>query len=109
MSGGPAAGGMNFARNASSTALTQVVRTFLGLALAVILARWLSEADRGLFAVVATLAVFGDQLSQLGMRLAVIYRMSQRPESRARAVGAALQLTVAAFAAIALVAVVFVD
>lgn len=100
---------MDFARNASSTALTQVVRTFLGLGLAVLLARWLSEPDRGLYAVVATLALFGDQLGQLGMRLTVIYRMSQRPESRARAVGAALALTSAAFALLALLALLFVD
>ncbi len=100
---------MNFARNASSTALTQVVRTFLGLGLAVLLARWLSEPDRGTYAVVATLALFGDQLSQLGMRFAVIYRMSQRPESRARSVGAALVLTLAAFALLALLAALFVD
>jgi O-antigen/teichoic acid export membrane protein len=100
---------MNFARNASSTALTQVVRTFLGLGLAVLLARWLSESDRGIYAVVATLALFGDQLSQLGMRMVVIYRMSQRPEARARAVGAAFELTVAAFALLALLAALFVE
>jgi len=100
---------MSFARNASSTALTQVVRTFLGLGLAVLLARWLSEADRGIYAVVATLALFCDQLSQLGMRMAVIYRMSQRPESRPRAVGAALELTLVAFAVLALLAALSVD
>ena len=103
------AGAMNFARNASSTALTQIVRTFLGLALAVILARWLSESDRGIYAVIATLVVFGDQLSQLGMRIAVIYRMSLPGVSRARAVGAAFQWTIAAFALLALFALVFID
>jgi len=89
---------MNFARNASSTALTQVARTFLGLGLAVLLARWLSESDRGIYAVVATAGLFVDQLSQLGMRFSVIYRMSRPGVSRARAVGAAYVWTVAAFA-----------
>jgi O-antigen/teichoic acid export membrane protein len=99
----------SFTRNASSTALTQVARTFLGLGLAVILARWLSEADRGIYAVVATLAFFGDQLSQLGMRMTVIYRMSQPGVARARAVGAALELTFGAFALLAVIALLFVD
>jgi O-antigen/teichoic acid export membrane protein len=43
------------------------------------------------------------------MRFAVIYRMSQRPESRGRAVGAAVTLTAAVFAALALCAVLFAD
>ncbi|MFI5316311.1 MAG: lipopolysaccharide biosynthesis protein [Myxococcota bacterium] len=98
---------MNFARNASSTALTQVARTILGLGLAVVLARWLSEADRGSYAVVATLAMVGDQLSQLGMRLSVIYRMSREGASRARAVGAALQWTLLAFSCVTIFALLF--
>ena len=100
---------MNFARNASSTAVTQVARTILGLGLAVLLARWLSEADRGVYAVVVTLALFGEQLAQLGMRVAVIYRMSQPGVTRARAVGAALEWTLGAFALLAVLCVLFVD
>jgi O-antigen/teichoic acid export membrane protein len=100
---------MNFARNASSTAVAQVARTILGLGLAVLLARWLSEADRGVYAVVVTLAVFGEQLSQLGMRFAVIYRMAQPGVSRARAVGAALEWTTGAFALLGVLAVLLVD
>jgi O-antigen/teichoic acid export membrane protein len=103
------AGAMDFARNASSTALTQVVRTFLGLGLAILLARWLTEADRGIFAVVATAAMFGDQVSQLGMRFAVIYRMSLPGAVPARAVGAAFLWTLVAFALLACLALVFAD
>ncbi|HTO07657.1 MAG TPA: polysaccharide biosynthesis C-terminal domain-containing protein [Myxococcota bacterium] len=103
------AGAMNFARNASSTALTQVARTFFGLGLAILLARWLSEADRGIYAVVATAAMFGDQVSQLGMRYAVIYRMSLPGASRARAVGAAFAWTLVTFALLAGLALVFRD
>lgn len=100
---------MNFARNASSTAVTQVARTILGLGLAVLLARWLSETDRGVYAMVVTLALFGEQLSQLGMRFAVIYRLSQPGASRQRAVGAAFEWTTGAFALLAVLALLFVD
>lgn len=100
---------MNFASNASSTAVTQIVRTVLGLGLAVLLARALSEADRGVFAVVVTLALVGEQLSHLGMRIAVIYRMTRAGASRARAVGAALVWTCLAFAVVVAAALVLSD
>ena len=100
---------MSFARNASSTALTQVVRGVFGLAVGVLVTRWLSEADRGLYAVIATFALFGDSLGHVGMRLTVIYRMTRPGASRPRAVGAALELTLAAFAAICLGAFGFSD
>ena len=103
------AGAMNFARNASSTALTQVVRTFLGLGLAILLARWLSESDRGVYAVIVTAALFGDQLCQLGMRFAVIYRMSLPGVGPERAVGAAFLWTKLAFAVVAVLALVLAD
>ena len=51
---------IGFARNASSTALTQGVRGVFGLAAGILITRWLSEADRGLYAVIATLGVVGD-------------------------------------------------
>src|SRR5262249_25542104 len=106
---GSGTGAMNFARNMSSTAATQVLRTFLGLGLQILLARWLSEADRGICAGLATLALFANQLSQLGMRYAVIYRMSLPGVVRARAVGAAFTWTVAAFALLLGLALVFLD
>ncbi|HTO54352.1 MAG TPA: lipopolysaccharide biosynthesis protein [Myxococcota bacterium] len=106
---GSGAGAMNFARNMSSTAATQVLRTFLGLGLQVLLARWLSESDRGIYAVLATLALFAYQLSQLGMRYAVIYRMSLPGVERARAVGAAFTWTAAAFGLLGLLALLFID
>ncbi len=91
---------MNFASNASSTAVTQVARTLLGLLLAVLLARSLSEADRGMFAVVVTVALVAEQLSHLGMRIAVIYRVTRPGAARDRAVGAALQWTLFGFAVV---------
>jgi O-antigen/teichoic acid export membrane protein len=104
---GSSTGAMDFARNMSSTAATQVLRTFLGLGLQILLARWLSEADRGIYAVLATLALFANQLSQLGMRYAVIYRMSLPEVVRARAVGAAFTWTLAAFLLLCALALVF--
>ncbi|HTO71538.1 MAG TPA: lipopolysaccharide biosynthesis protein [Myxococcota bacterium] len=98
---------MNFARNASSTALTQVVRGLFGFVFGVLIARWLSEADRGVFAVVATVGVFAEHLSHLGMRFTVIYRMTRPAGSRPRAVGAALEWTVLAFAVICALAWLF--
>jgi len=100
---------IGFARNASSTALTQGVRGVFGLAAGILITRWLSEADRGLYAIIATLGVVGDQLGQVGMRFTVIYRMTRPGASRPRAVGAAVELTVTAFALIALFAFVFGD
>ncbi len=89
---------MNFARNAQSTLLTQVGLTGLGFALSVVLARWLSPADRGLFAVVMTFVLIADYLTQLGLRLAVIYRIGRAGSPTARAVAASVQLSLLAFA-----------
>ena len=84
---------MNFARNAQSTLLTQLALTGLGFLLSVVLARWLSPADRGLFAVVMTFVLIADYLTQLGLRLAVIYRIGRAGTPTARAVAASVQLS----------------
>lgn len=100
---------MNFARNAQSTLLTQLALTGLGFLLSVVLARWLSPADRGLFAVVMTFVLIADYLTQLGLRLAVIYRIGRAGTPPARAVAASVQLSLLAFALIATVVLLASD
>jgi stage V sporulation protein B len=109
MEGGARAGAMNFVRNAQTTLLTQVANAVLGLALSVVLARWLSVPDRGLYAVVMTFALLADYVVQLGMRLAVIYRIGRAGAAWPRAVGAALQISLAAFVPALALALVFGD
>ena len=87
---------MNFGRNVQSTLVMQVVLAVLALGLQVVLARWLSESDRGLYAVVITFTLLADQALQLGLRLAVIYRINRVGVPRARALGASLQISLAA-------------
>jgi hypothetical protein len=89
---------MNFGRNVQSTLVMQVVIAVLALGLQVVLARWLTEPDRGLFAVVITFALLADYALQLGLRLAVIYRINRAGVARARALGAALWLALGALA-----------
>jgi len=84
---------MNFGRNVQSTLVMQVVISVFALGLSVLLARWLSEPDRGLYAVVVTFALLAEQVLALGVRLALIYRIGRVGVARARAVGAALELT----------------
>jgi O-antigen/teichoic acid export membrane protein len=95
---------MNFARNAQSTLLTLLALTGLGFLLSVVLARWLSPADRGLFAMVMTFVLIADQLTQLGLRLAVIYRIGRAGAPTARAVAASVELSLLAFAVTATLA-----
>jgi hypothetical protein len=64
----------------------------------VALARWLTESDRGLYAVVMTFALFIEFGSQLGQRTALIYRIGRAGAARDVAVGAALALTLSALA-----------
>lgn len=87
---------MSFARNFRSLLSATLVTNALGLALSVALARWLTESDRGLYAVVMTLALFVEFGSQLGQRTALIYRVGRAGVPRDVAVGAALSLTLSA-------------
>lgn len=87
---------MNFGRNVQSTLVMQVVLAVFALGLSVVLARWLTEADRGLYAVVVTFALLADNVLQLGLRLSVIYRINRVGVPRARALGAALWISFAA-------------
>jgi O-antigen/teichoic acid export membrane protein len=89
---------MNFARNAQSVLATQVALAGLGFLFSIVLARWLTVPDRGLFAVVMTFVLIADFVTQLGLRLAVIYRIGRAGVPTARAVAAAFQLSLAAFA-----------
>jgi O-antigen/teichoic acid export membrane protein len=72
-------------------------------------ARWLSPGDRGLFAVVMTFVLIADYQTQLGLRLAVIYRIGRAGSPTARAVAASVELSLAAFAITAAVAIVGSD
>src|SRR5688572_12907221 len=109
MEGRARAGAMNFVRNAQTTLATQVANAGIGLALSVVLARWLSVPDRGLYAVVMTFALLADYVVQLGMRLAVIYRIGRAGAPWPRAVGAALQISLAALVPALALALLFGD
>ena len=89
---------MNFARNAQSTLVTTVLVGAFGFALSVLITRGLSLEDRGRFAVVMTFVLMADYLTQLGLRLAVIYRIGRAGTPAARAVAASLELSLVAFA-----------
>jgi O-antigen/teichoic acid export membrane protein len=89
---------MNFARNFRSLLSATLLTNLLGLALSVALARWLTQADRGVYAVVMTFALFVEFGSQLGQRTALIYRIGRAGVPRDVAVGAAFSLTLSALA-----------
>jgi O-antigen/teichoic acid export membrane protein len=87
---------MNFARNFRSLLSATIVTSVLGLALSVALARWLSETERGVYAVVMTMSIFVEFAAQLGQRASLIYRIGRAGVPRDVALGAALKLTLSA-------------
>ncbi len=66
---------MSFFRNLAGIMLTSAVNAPISLVTSVLLARWLSPADRGLYAVCATFATTLTILMQLGWPAAAIYRL----------------------------------
>lgn len=66
---------MSFSRNASGLLLTSVAESVLGLAASVVLARWLTVEDRGLFAVATTLGATIVALARLGLPSSAVFRI----------------------------------
>jgi len=101
--------GVNFARNLRSSLAALVANTVVGLAFSILLARGLSEPERGVYAVALTLALFVEFGAQLGQRLSVIYRIGRGGGERSVAVGAALVLSLAALAVVIALSLAFAD
>ena len=91
---------MGFFRNVATVFATSVARTPLGFLTGIVLARWLSVSDRGLYALLTTFSAIVFLLTQLGWAEAVIYRTRREGVSPRRA----LSTGVAANGAFALAA-----
>jgi len=98
---------MNFARNLRSTLSTLLLNNALGLALQILLARGLTEPERGVYAVAMTLALFVEFGSQLGQRMSVIYQIGRGAAARGVAVGAALAISLVALTGVGALCLLF--
>lgn len=81
---------MNFFRNALFQLGTSIAGIPLGIVTSVVLARYLSVADRGNFALLTTFAAVIVLFSQIGWPSASIYRLRRAGSEPARVSGAAL-------------------
>ncbi|MAG32821.1 MAG: hypothetical protein CL908_18240 [Deltaproteobacteria bacterium] len=68
-------GEMNFARNAAGLLLTSAVGIPISFATSVVLARFLSVEDRGIYSLLTTFALVAVILGQMGWPTASIYRL----------------------------------
>src|SRR5690606_21320884 len=66
---------MSFVRNATGVLLTSIAESLLGFATSIVLARWLSVEDRGLYAIALTFATTLVVISRLGLPSSVVYRI----------------------------------
>jgi O-antigen/teichoic acid export membrane protein len=83
---------MSFFRNAASVVLTQAVGLPIGLLTSVVLARFLSVDDRGLYSVATTFAMLAATLGVLGWPAASIYRIVRTRSDPAQVAGSGLAL-----------------
>lgn len=80
---------MNFARNVLGLFATDVVNIPIGILGSIVLARFLSVDDRGLYAVATSFAVLAMLVSNLGWPPATIYRLLRVRSEPAKVTGAA--------------------
>lgn len=90
---------MNFTRNAASLFATSAVIIPLGIVTSIVLTRWLSVPDRGLFSLGTAFATSITVLAQLGWTNVPIYRLRRAKADAATLVGAGLSI----FAGVSLV------
>jgi O-antigen/teichoic acid export membrane protein len=76
---------VSFFRNVATVLATSMARSPLGFATGIVLARWLSVSDRGLYAVLTTFSAVAFLLTQLAWSDAVIYRTRREGVSPRRA------------------------
>src|SRR5574338_343548 len=76
---------MGLFRDFASVLVTSAAALPLGFAISILLARFLSLSDRGLFALLTNFAVFTYWFTQLGWAEAIIYRTRRQLVSPARA------------------------
>ncbi|MCZ6783058.1 MAG: oligosaccharide flippase family protein [Proteobacteria bacterium] len=90
---------MNFFRNAAGMLLTSTVNVPLGLVTSIVLARYLSVDDRGLYSLALTFTALVAILSRVGWPSASIYRLRRVGSDPAEVAGAGL-VAVAAISAV---------
>ena len=66
---------MSFVRDAGSVVATATVGIPIGLVTNIILARWLSLEDRGLYALLTGFAALAFLLSEFGWSTSIVYRV----------------------------------
>jgi O-antigen/teichoic acid export membrane protein len=94
---------VSFFGNALRLLVTSGINLPLGIATSIVLARWLSVADRGSYALLTAFAGFAVLAVQLGVPSAAVFRLSRRESSPARVAGVSLGMGLVA-SALALVA-----
>ncbi|MCZ6783827.1 MAG: oligosaccharide flippase family protein [Proteobacteria bacterium] len=85
---------MSLLRNVAGMLLTSAVTIPIGLATSILLARFLSVEDRGLYAVVTAFAMLGAALARFGWPAASIHLLRRRGVQPARVAGASLATAV---------------
>jgi O-antigen/teichoic acid export membrane protein len=93
---------LSFFRNAASTLLTSLASVPIQFGTSVLLARWLTVADRGNLAVAVAFATTLGMLVELGWGPAVIYRLRRAgaPRASVTTAGIAAAICLGAFAAV---------
>jgi O-antigen/teichoic acid export membrane protein len=81
---------VSFFRNAASVLATSAAAIPISVATSVVLARWLSISDRGLFGLLTTFAAIVFLLTQLGWGEAIIYRTRREGVAPRRALSTGL-------------------
>lgn len=91
---------MNFVRNTAGLLLTSSVMIPIGFVTSVLLARYLSPDDRGIYSVATSFAVLAAVLAQMGWPAATIYRLRRVRAEPAQVAGAGLLLVVSVSAVV---------
>ncbi|MFI5316516.1 MAG: lipopolysaccharide biosynthesis protein [Myxococcota bacterium] len=81
---------MSFFRNVAFVLATSAAAVPIGVATSIVLARWLSVADRGFYALLTTFSAILFLLTQLGWAEAVVYRTRRHGVSARRALSTGL-------------------
>ncbi len=87
---------MSFVRDAGSVVATAAIGIPVGLVTNIVLARWLSLEDRGLYALLTGFAAVAFLLSELGWSTSIVYRVRRMGVAPARAATTGLAGTLVA-------------
>jgi O-antigen/teichoic acid export membrane protein len=98
---------MSFLRNATGVLLTSVGESALGFATSIVLARWFSVEDRGLYAIAITFGTTLVVIARLGLPVSSIYRIRRIGSPPAEVASATLVLSALLTAAVMAIAWAF--